>query len=142
MTTLGQPWQWRLAEKFDVYILKPWMEMQGFSRKSSPIAVFESPDVHKVEEGQYWTSLVSAQIQTPQQACDHLGLEYDEAYWQQQEQKEQEQMQKQLDVKQSAQKEARGFANKSGQAPNDAKPEPKAKEVWKVERIREPHNHN
>lgn len=121
MTTLGQPWQWRLAEKFEVAVLKPWMEMQGFSRRASPITVFESPDVHKKEEGEYWTSLVSAKIQSPMQACEHLGLEYDEDYWNEQVKMEQEKFKQQLDAKAQS-------------APNDAKPEAKAKEVWRVER--------
>jgi len=97
MTVLGQPMQWRLAEYFESYVLKPWLEASGFSRKSCPQTVFESPDVHKEEEGQYWTSLVSAKIQSPQQACEHLGLEYDEAFFAAEEQKQQEQFQQKLD---------------------------------------------
>ncbi len=99
MTALGQPWQWRLAENFEEAILKNWLEASGFSRKSCPQTLFESPDVHKKEEGEYWTSLVQAQIQTPAQACEHLGLDYDEEYFTEKQKMEQEQMQKQLDVK-------------------------------------------
>jgi hypothetical protein len=91
MTTLGQPIQWIIKECYEEYVLKPYLENIGFSRKSCPNVLFESPDVHKKEEGDYWTSLVQNKIQTPQQACDHLGLEYDEAYWQLQEQKQMEQ---------------------------------------------------
>ena len=98
MTVLGQPLQWRLAEYFESYVLKPWLESSGFSRKSCPQTVFESPDVHKKEEGEYWTSLVNAKIQSPMQACDHLGLEYDEAYWAQEEQKQQQQFEQKLDA--------------------------------------------
>jgi hypothetical protein len=94
---MGQPWQWHLVAYFENYVLKPWLESIGFSRKSCPVTVFESPDVHKKEEGEYWTGLVNAKIQTPQQAADHLGLEYDEAYWLDQERKQQEQFQQKLD---------------------------------------------
>jgi hypothetical protein len=111
MTALGQPWQWRITEYHRNYILKPWLESSGFSRKSCPQVLFESPDVHKVEEGQYWTSLVSAKIQTPQQACDHLGLEYDEDFWKAEELKAQMQFDKQL------------AAKKEGSAPKDAAPD-------------------
>ena len=99
MTVLGQPMQWRIAEYFELYILKPFLESSGFSRKSCPQTVFESPDVHKKEEGEYWTSLVNAKIQSPVQACDHLGLDYDEAYWAEEKQKEQEQFNQQLQAK-------------------------------------------
>jgi len=102
MTTLGQPIQWRLSEYFQDGILKPWLETTGFSRKSCPEILFESPDTNKAEEAQYWTSLVSAKIQTPLQACDHLGLEYDDAYWTELEQKQQEQFDKQLQAKKEA----------------------------------------
>jgi hypothetical protein len=115
MTTLGQPIQWRLGEYFQDNLLKPWLEASGFSRKSCPDVIFESPDVHKVEEGEYWTSLVQAKIQSPQQACDHLGLEYDEAYWSEQLKREQEQFDKQLQAK------------KEESASNDAVPEGKTK---------------
>jgi len=57
------------------------MEQIGFSVKSTPEIIFESPDVHKQEEGEFWVGLVASKIQTPQQACEHLGLEYDEEYW-------------------------------------------------------------
>lgn len=102
MTTLGQPVQWRLSEYFQEGVLKPWLESSGFSRKSCPEILFESPDVHKKEEGEYWTSLVSAKIQSPMQACDHLGLEYDEEYWSEQLRREQEQFDKQLQAKQDS----------------------------------------
>jgi hypothetical protein len=92
MTVLGQPFQWVLAGCFENYVLKPWLEASGYSVKSCPQPIFESPDVHKKEEGEYWTSLVSAKIQTPMQACDHLGLEYDQEYWDAQLKQQQEQI--------------------------------------------------
>jgi hypothetical protein len=95
MTTLGQPIQWIIKEQFEEYVLKPYLEYAGFSRKSCPNVLFESPDVHKKEEGEYWTGLVSAKIQTPQQACEHLGLEYDEAYWTEQQEVTMKNQQKQ-----------------------------------------------
>lgn len=114
MTTLGQPVQWILASYFSEYVLKPMLEASGFSRKSCPEVVFESPDVHKKEEGEYWTSLVQNKIQSPVQACDHLGLEYDEAYWKQEELKQQEQFKQQLDVKV---KQAEGNPKAEGEQP-------------------------
>lgn len=86
MTTLGQPMQWILKEHYEEYVLKPWLVGSRFSYKSCPKILFESPDVHKTEEGEYWALLVERQIQTPKQAAEHLGLEYDEDYWQRQEQ--------------------------------------------------------
>ena len=130
MTTLGQPVQWIIASYFCEYVLKPFLESSGFSRKSCPEVVFESPDVHKVEDGQYWTSLVNAKIATPIQAAEHLGIEYDEDYWLEQEQKQQEQFEQQLNVKKQA------FDNSKEQPkPEEKKEEPQqAKEYdeWTV----------
>ena len=92
MTVLGQPIQWILKEQYQNEILKPYMEASGFSVKSAPELTFESPDVHKQEEMDFWVGLVNAKIQTPMQAADHLGLEYDEEYFVEQ----QEQMMQQL----------------------------------------------
>ena len=102
MTTLGQPIQWRVGEYFQDNVLKVWLESSGFSRKSCPDVVFESPDVHKKEEGEYWVSLVNAKIQSPVQAADHLGLEYDEAYWRELERKEEERFQQDMKAKQQS----------------------------------------
>jgi hypothetical protein len=119
MSSLGQPLQWIVKEYYQEYILKPMLESSGFSRKSCPEITFESPDTNKKEEGEYWTSLVNAKIQSPVQAAEHLGLEYDEAYWKKQEQKEQDQMQQKLNAK----------------APFGAKPElkPEPKEEAKLQ---------
>jgi hypothetical protein len=102
MSTIGQPVQWRLAERFVDGVLKPWLEGSGFSRKSCPLVVFESPDANKKEEGEYWTGLVNAKIQSPMQACEHLGLEYDEDYWSEQVRLEQEKFSQQLKAKQES----------------------------------------
>jgi len=91
MTVLGQPIQWIIKEAYEESLLKPYLERSGFSRKSCPIILFESPDVHKEEEGAYWVGLVQNKIQTPAQACEHLGLEYDEEFWKEQEEKQLEQ---------------------------------------------------
>jgi len=132
MTTLGQPVQWRLGEYYADGILKPWLESAGFSRKSCPETVFESPDVHKKEEGDYWGLLVDKKIQTPQQACEHLGLEYDQAFWDAQLKHEQEQLKQQLDAK-------------SESAPKDAKPDAEGKVKGKSYQVTElfevPHKH-
>jgi hypothetical protein len=136
MTVVGQPWQWQLSSYFEQYILKPYITSQGYSVRSLPKVVFESPDVHKKEEGDYWVALVTNKIQTPMQACDHLGLEYDQEYWDAQLQLQQDQFKQQLDAKAQSQ-DANPF--QKGKAPNDAQPKdavPKAKEVWKVERVR------
>jgi len=87
MTVLGQPIQWLLKENYEEQLLKPYMEQIGFSVKSTPEIIFESPDVHKQEEGEFWVGLVASKIQTPQQACEHLGLEYDEEFWSKEEEK-------------------------------------------------------
>jgi hypothetical protein len=134
MTALGQPWQWRYTEFYRSYVLKPWLEASGFSRKSCPEVLFESPDVHKKEEGDYWGLLVDKKIQSPMQACEHLGLEYDEAYWTQLEQKQQEQFNQQLQAKQQ------------GSASNGANPKEDVKvkegKSYKVtELIHEAHKH-
>lgn len=84
MTVLGQPIQWIVKECYEEYVLKPFLVQGGFSVKSCPEVLFESPDVHKKEEGEYWALLVERKIQTPMQAAEHLGLEYDEEYWTQQ----------------------------------------------------------
>jgi len=81
MTVLGQPIQWLLKERYEEDILKPFMEASGFSVKACPELIFESPNVHKKEDGEFWVSLVSTQIATPQQAADALGIEYDEEYF-------------------------------------------------------------
>jgi hypothetical protein len=124
MTTLGQPLQWRLKEYFQEGILKPWLETSGFSRKSCPQILFESPDVHKKEEGEYWVSLVNAKIQTPRQACERLELEYDEAYWTQAE--KQMQMQFEQQAKQKEQEDEQ----------EDGEQEPKSFGNGKVERVK------
>lgn len=90
MDIIGQPLQWLLKEHYEQDILKAFMIQQGYSVKSCPAAMFEAPDVHKKEEGEYWVSLVNAKIQSPLQACDHMDLEYDENYWKQEEQKQME----------------------------------------------------
>ena len=100
MTCLGQPIQWMLKEVYEEYVLKPYLEYTGFSVKSCPHTLFESPDVHKEEEGAYYVSLVQNKIQTPMQACEHLGLEYDQDYWMLQEKKQQEQFAQQQQQKQ------------------------------------------
>jgi len=106
MSVLGQPIQWLLKERYETDVLKPYMEHSGFSVKSCPEIIFESPDVHKKEEGEFWVGLVTAQIQSPKQACEHLGLEYDEEYWTQKQKQEEEQMlQQQQDMNQPDQEE-------------------------------------
>lgn len=102
MTAIGQPLQWLVKEKFESAILKAMLEASGFSRKSCPATLFESPDVHKKEEGEYWIGLVNAKIQSPKQACDHMDLEYDEAYFAEELKREQEQFNKQLEAKKQA----------------------------------------
>jgi hypothetical protein len=114
MTVLGQPLQWLLRENLTSYVLKPFLEASGFSRKSCPVALFESPDVAKKEEGEFWVSLVNAKVQSPVQACEHLDLEYDEDYWLEEERKQQAQFE-QKQAKQDNQ-----FA------------QPKSEEVWEV----------
>ena len=104
MTTLGQPMQWIIKEAYEEYVLKPFLEHASFSVKSCPNVLFESPDVHKTEEGEYWSLLVERQIQTPKQAADHLGLEYDEEYWT----KEQERMLQQAQAHQQPDGEEEG----------------------------------
>jgi hypothetical protein len=110
MTVLGQPLQWLIKENLTNYVLKPFLESSGFSRKSCPVALFESPDAHKLEEVQFWMPLVDKKIQSPQQVCEHLDLEYDEAFWLEQEKKEQEQekFQQELNAKQSQPQEQSG----------------------------------
>ena len=88
MDIIGQPLQWLLKEHYEQDVLKSYIIQQGFSVKSSPMAMFEAPDVHKKEEGEYWIGLVQNKIQSPVQACDHLGLEYDEDWWKQEEEKQ------------------------------------------------------
>lgn len=92
MTTLGQPMQWLIKEAYEESVLKPFLEHSGFSVKSCPDVLFESPDVHKKDEGEYWSLLVERQIQTPKQAADHLGLEYDEEWWTKEQKRQEEQM--------------------------------------------------
>ena len=93
MTTLGQPIQWIIKEAYEENVLKPFLESSGFSRKNCPETLFESPDVQKGEEVEYWVGLVTAKIQSPQQAAEHLGLEYDDDYWKQEREQQQEQFQ-------------------------------------------------
>jgi hypothetical protein len=126
MTVLGQPIQWRIASCFELYVLKPYLESRGYSRKSCPQTVFEVPDVHKKEEMDFWVAAVTAKLQSPVQACEHMNLEYDEAWWIEQERKQQEQMQQQVVLKQ---------ANTGKPQPVQAKPAQKAGEKWFVERI-------
>jgi hypothetical protein len=99
MTTLGQPMQWIVKELYEEKLLKPFLERVGFSVKSCPEVLFESPDVHKKEEGEYWVGLVGAKIQSPKQAADHLGLEYDEAFWRQEQQRIDKQFQQKAEGK-------------------------------------------
>lgn len=91
MTILGQPIQWIIKECYEEFVLKPFLEDIGKSRKSCPNVLFESPDANKEQEVLYYIPLVQNKIQTPQQVCDHLGLEYDEEWWTQQEEKQLEQ---------------------------------------------------
>lgn len=113
MTTLGQPIQWLLSEAYEEQILKPYLERQSFSRKSCPELTFESPDVHKKEEGEFWKGMVDAKIQTPQQAAEHLGLEYDEAFWEAEKKWAEKQMQRgEEDKEESKSEEEDGELNK------------------------------
>lgn len=93
MTVMGQPLQWLLKENFEEHVLKAFLEQSGFSRKSCPVTLFESPDTAKKEEGEFYVGLVNAKIQSPKQACEHLGLEYDEMFWKEEMQRQQEQFQ-------------------------------------------------
>lgn len=125
MTVLGQPLQWLLAESLQSYVLKPMLEQAGFSRKSCPVPLFESPDTAKKEEGEFWVSLVTAKMQSPKQACEHLNLEYDEDYWKQEEKKQQEQFE---------QKNAQFGAQKQDGEEGGVTQQQKSEEVWEVRR--------
>ena len=98
MSILGQPIQWLLKETYQENVLKRYLEGIGFSRKSCPEVLFESPDVHKKEEGEYWVGLVTAKIQSPKQAAEHLGLEYDEEYWDAEFERQQQELQQNQQV--------------------------------------------
>ena len=92
MTVLGQPLQWLIGENLSAFVLKPMLEQSGFSRKSCPSVLFETPDVVKKDVVEQWVNMVAAGIQTPEQACEHMKLDYDEKYWKEKERKEQEQL--------------------------------------------------
>lgn len=122
MTVLGQPLQWLIAESLQSYVLKPFLEASGFSRKSCPLPLFESPDTAKKEEGEFWVSLVTAKMQSPKQACEHLNLEYDENYWKREEVRQMEQMQQKQENNQNQDKG------------KPKQPLQKSEEYWEVRR--------
>lgn len=105
MTVLGQPLQWLLKEQYVVNVLRRYVMGLGFSVKSTPDILFESPDNAKKEEGEFWVSLVNAKIQSPQQACEHLQLEYDEEYWRGEEEKQRQQFEQQMKAKNEQQQQ-------------------------------------
>ncbi len=66
----------------------PYLEGLGYSANTVPVVSFNTNEAGKNAEADYWTKLVSVKIVSPMQACEELGLEYDESYWAEQEKKE------------------------------------------------------
>jgi len=95
MTVLGQPIQWLIKEKYEEQVIKPYCESIGFSRKSAPKLIFESPTSHKAEEAEFWKVMGELQVQSPEQIAEHLGLEFDEDYWKAKKEEEQAQFEQQ-----------------------------------------------
>ena len=112
------------------------MVNMGFSVKATPEIMFESPDAHKKEEGEFWTSLVNAKIQTPQQACDHLDLEYDEEYWTKQVELEQQKFEQNLKAKQE-----QPFGKPAGEEKPQVQTSKEGKS-FKVTELFEEHHHD
>jgi hypothetical protein len=132
-SVLFKPIQRIITEKLENEVYKPYLMDMGFSVKVCPMTLFESPESHKVEDGQFWTSMVNAKIATPQQAAEQLGIEYDEAYWVEQEAKQLEQFKMKTDA-----------AAKSGSVSNGTNPkeEPKKEgKSFKVTELIEDHKH-
>ncbi len=98
-SNLVKPMQRIIRDVLVENMYKPYLQDLGMSVKICPKVLFESPDAHKIEDGQFWVSLVNAQIATPQQAAEELGIEYDEAYFEKK--KQEEIQQQQLKMKQS-----------------------------------------
>jgi len=92
MMVIGHPVQWLIAENMQEYVLKPLLERSGFSRRSCPTMVFEDSSALKKDEAEVWLGLVQAGIQSPEQACKHLRLDWDEEYAKEKQRLEQEQL--------------------------------------------------
>lgn len=88
-----------IREVIEKQIYQPLLEDNGFTAKLTPQLSFDPPDVHTNEEADFHAKLIASKVETPMQAADKLGIQYDEGYWLEQERKQQEQMQMQLDAK-------------------------------------------
>ncbi len=92
---LMSPLQGIISEVIEKQVYQPMLEDLGFTAKLTPELSFDPPDVHSVEDAQYWGTMIDKKIQSPEQACKALGLTYDAAYWIEQERKQQEQFEQQ-----------------------------------------------
>lgn len=89
-----------IREVVEKQVYQPMLENMGYTVKLTPQLSFDPPDVHTNDEATYWATLVDKQIQSPEQVCKALGLEYDGAYFKAKEEKAIVQQQMQLDAKQ------------------------------------------
>jgi hypothetical protein len=64
-----------------------YLESLGYSVNTVPTVNFNTNEAGKNAEADYWTKLVSVKVVSPAQAAEEIGIEYDEAYWNEQEKK-------------------------------------------------------
>ena len=123
-----------IREVIEKQVYQPMLEDLGFTVKLTPRLSFDPPDVHTNDEADYFSKLIQAKVLSPEQAAKKLGIEYDAAYWKQEETKQLEQQKMQLKAKQ---------ANMQEQPKEDSKPPvmkvPEAKESWIVTKV---HKHD
>jgi len=123
------PIQKIISEIVEKQVYQPMLEDMGFTVKLTPELSYDPPDVHALEDVQYWQTAINSKIATPMQAAEALGIEYDEKYFADLEAKEQEKMNMQLQAKQAgAESEEDGEKGK-----------PTAKESWLVTKV---HKHD
>ena len=135
---LISPMQTLIAHILETELYKPYLEWLGFSVKVCPKVKWTSADANRVETGSYWAQQVQARIVPAEYAAEQQGFDLDKIEEMKvKAQKDMLEQQKLMVALQPKPEEG----DKSGFAPKDANPKqdqqvPKAKEVWKVERVR------
>ena len=79
------PIQRIIQRKVEEELFWAYLEPLGYSKRVVPKLSFNPPEAGRLDEAKYWSELVVAKIASPKQAASDLGMDYDEAYWKEQE---------------------------------------------------------
>lgn len=75
LANLIRPIQRIIARKIEQELFKPYLESLGFSHRLCPHLQFEPPDKNKLEEAEYYATLVGSTIMPADYAAEELGLD-------------------------------------------------------------------